>query len=511
LKTTLAVSTTSFALSWLLLAAPGPSRADDLFLANYGNGSRDAAMIAFMNRAREMPGTPQSVQPLGTRNPSVSWIQYYDIWTCWNWASGGNNLPEIYSTKYGPRITAWRPGWQEMDLVLSDCCATQGAAYDFSMVDKLVASNRAWASPYGSAWEARLNTPFGSTNLFHYWTNNFTIYTNYDQYLPRWIARLSTGQQVTVYSQILSNFIVHESGRLNALSIFPEYDPFTGPGRLNIEVTLLSNLYPVARSNGVKLIGFEFNEPFDVYMTGTWSVVTNYCDYSGFHLYMHYALPPDGMCDGDNYLRYDQVFDNIASLGKPITVDEFGLFNSSVVATNQILADRTAKLILMLRKDNAILINPSFYYVDAAIPIASLNGYPESGGYSNGVLTAAARAIVNLETLIGNNACSTSSVQWPYYYYRFGTNAFAWLAEGSATTGMVLSGWSSPGPTYVRDLSTAPATTLGTSPIVLSGYGTIRLVPTNQPTPDAFSLTSPTSLSGAPRRVAPPLPHGSSP
>jgi hypothetical protein len=188
-------------------------------------------------------------------------------------------------------------------------------------------------------------------------------------------------------------------------------------------------------------------------------------------MYDQIGGPVDAPSDG-----YDQIFDLWASMGKPLIVDEFALFNSGNTATNLLMGDRTAKLILMLRKDNAVCIAPYFFWedTDSGTPWPYNPFFYFGGGYSNGVLTEAASAVFNLESLIGNSLCSTSSVQWPYYYYTFGTNTFVWLAEWSATTGMVLSGWSS-SPFYVRDGTPAPTNTLGSSPIILSGNGSIIL------------------------------------
>ena len=401
--------------------------------------------------------------------------------------SSNNQRPDTNTAR---RITAWKPGWQQRNLFIGECCATQGI-YDFSKFDADIASNKIWMAPYETRVKVCMDWGYYVTLQ---WSNRVAVLTTntgpYDV-RPRWFWNLAPkpqdvsggagrgsdiwDAQVSAASQIISNFIVHEGpGKIAALGIASE--PDLGTNYSLPEAAIASSVVNVARANGVMLCEGELGHPiYNVYSTWAGS---NYYDAIAFHEDEWAYLPLDYGAAADNYdpvLRYDQMFDAIGALGKPMLMDLMEFFHSCDASIDSLYADRFVKAILMMRKSGVIGIFPMNYYFGVACAPGQQIGAGQ-GAYidPNNVPTPVGQAILNTESLIGNNNCSTSSVQYPYYYYRFGTNVFVWMAEHSTLTAMVLSGWSS-SPTYVRDGTSAPTTTLGTSPIVLSGRGTITL------------------------------------
>jgi hypothetical protein len=356
-------------------------------------------------------------------------------------------------TQYVARAATLRPQWSALFITWSDIEATQNV-FDFSVPDAVLATNRL-LTPYGSQREARLSHYRGSPQV------------------PRWFAGLTTNQQMAALAVACSNVCAHYHGQISLLVMDGE-PPFTAPDLL-YHTMILSSCVSVARAAGVGLIGAELSSPGwlplvnDLVPDG----ILNDCDWIGFHEYRIGVVPPD--VNEPTYLpvypmRADQIFDGIAAYGKPMIVDEFELLDSANAVTNALYADRTVKTMLMMRKSGVQVIDPYVWCVDNT----PNNGCYCYGAYSNGVLTAVGQAILNLENLIGTNACAAASISWPFYEYRFGTNTFLWMAEGSSPTGMILSGWSSP-PTRVRDGTAAPTKRLFSVPIVLSGAGTITL------------------------------------
>ena len=362
-------------------------------------------------------------------------------------------------TQYVARAAVLQPQWSELFITWSDIEATQNV-FDFSVPDAVLATNRL-LTPYGSQREAR---------LLHYWGSS---------QVPGWFAGLTTNQQMAALAVACSNVCDHYQGQIRLLAMDNE-PPLTAPD-LHYHTMILSSCVSVAHAAGVGLIGAELSSPGWLPLVNNLvpDGLLNDCDWIGFHEYRIGVVPPD--VDEPSYLpvcsmRADQIFDGIAALGKPMIVDEFGLLDSANAVTNALYADRTVKTILMMRKSGVQVIDPYIWCTDNT----PNNGCYCYGAYSNGVPTAAAQAILNLENLIGTNACAAASISWPFYEYRFGTNTFLWMAEGSSPTGMILSGWSSP-PTRVRDGAAAPTNVLYSIPIVLSGEGTIILTNAGPP------------------------------
>ena len=404
-----------------------------------------------------------------------------------SWMMAGNPGRYPGSNVVG-RITAWKPAWIQHNLFIGECCATQGV-YDFSTFDADIASNKIWMAPYETKVKVCVDWGYYVTGN---WRNNvFVTATNTGTYdvRPQWFWNLAptpqdtTGgagpgsdiydAQVKSASLIISNFIVHEGpDKIAALGI--AWEPDLGTNYSIPEAMIASSVVNVARANQVMLCEGELGHP--IYSTyATWAGSNDY-DAIAFHEDEWAYLPLDyGDAAGNPGLRYDQMFDAIGALGKPMLVDLMEFFYSCDSSVNSLYADRFVKAILMMRKSGVICIYPMNYHFGVTCAPGQQIGAGE-GAYieSKNVPTPVGQAMLSTESLIGNNNCSTSSVQYPYYYYRFGTNVFVWIAEHHATTGMVLSGWSS-SPTYARDGTAAPTTTLGNSPIVLSGSGTITL------------------------------------
>jgi hypothetical protein len=362
-------------------------------------------------------------------------------------------------TQYVARVAALQPQWSELFIIWSDIEATQNV-FDFSVPDALLATNRL-LTPYGSQREARLLHSWGSPQV------------------PRWFVGLTTNQQMAALAVACSNVCAHYHGQISLLAM--DNEPLFFAPDLLYHTMILSACVSVARAAGVGLIGAELSSPGWLPLVNNLvpDGILNDCDWIGFHEYRIGLVPPD--VDEPTYLpaysmRADQIFDGIAALGKPIIVDEFTLLDSANSRTSALYADRTVKTMLMMRKSGVQVINPNIWWRDNT----PNNGCYCYGAYSNGVLTAAARAILNLENLIGTNTCAAASISWPFYEYRFGTNTFLWMAEGSSPAGMILSGWSSP-PTRVRDGAAAPTNVLFSIPIVLSGTGTITLTNVGPP------------------------------
>jgi hypothetical protein len=407
------------------------------------------------------------------------------------WMGNGHQRPD---TNAASRIIAWKPVWQMHNLFIGDCCATQGV-YDFSKFDAGIASNKTWMAPYETKVKVCMDWGYYVTCG---WSNSVAILTTntgpYDV-RPQWFWNLAPkpqdlsggagpgsdiwDPQVTAASQIISNFIVHEGpGKIAALGI--AWEPDLGTNYSLPEAAIASSVVNVARANGIMMAEGELGHPiYSVY--SSWAGSNDY-DVIAFHE-AEWANPPSsgggsGALDYgyavNNLMRYDQLFDAIGALGKPMLMDLMEFPHSCDSSIDSLYADRFVKAILMMRKSGVIGIFP-MNYNDGVVCAPGMQLGAGQGAYdSNNVLTPVGRAILNVESLIGNNNCSTSSVQYPYYYYQFGTNVFVWIAEHHAPTGMILSGWSSR-PTYVRDGTAAPTTTLGNSPIVLSGRGTITL------------------------------------
>jgi hypothetical protein len=402
----------------------------------------------------------------------------------WMIAGSGPTPPDVTE---GSRITAWKPGWQMRNLFIGECCATQGV-YDFSKFDAEIASNKIWMAPYES--KVKVCMEWGSYVTLR-WNNGVAVLTTNTGYevRPQWFWNLApipqdmshgpgpgsdiADAQVSAASQIIKHFIIHEGpGKITALGIAWEPDVTTNYSLP--EAAVASSVADVARANGVMIVEGELGHPI-YHSYATWAGSNSY-DAIAFHADEWAGFPLDyGDAPENPGLRYDQMFDAIGALGKPMLMDLLEIFYACDPNTNAILADRFVKGILMMRKSGVIGIFPMNYQFGIICAPGFQIGAGQ-GAYldSDNVPTPVGQAILNTESLIGNNTCSTSSVQYPYYYYRFGTNVFVWIAENYATTGMVLSGWSSD-PTYARDGTVAPTNTLGNSPIVLSGDGTITL------------------------------------
>jgi hypothetical protein len=398
--------------------------------------------------------------------------------------SSNNQRPDTSTVR---RITTWKPGWQMRNLFIGDCCAAQGV-YDFSKFDADIASNKIWMAPYETKVKVCMDWGYYVTLQ---WSNSVAILTTNtgpDDVRPQWFWNLAPqpqdvsggagpgsdiwDAQVSAASQIISNFIVHEGpGKIAALGI--AWEPDLGTNYSLPEASIASSVVNVARANGIMMAEGELGHPiYNVY--SSWAGSNDY-DVIAFHEDEWADLPLDyGDAAGNTGLRYDQMFDAIGALGKPMLMDLMEFFYSCDTSANSLYADRFVKAILMMRKSGVTGIFPMNYNDDVVCAPGMQIGAGQGAYDSNNVPTPVGQAILNVESLIGNNNCSTSSVQYPYYYYRFGTNVFVWIAENYATPGMILSGWSSR-PTYVRDGTAAPTTTLGSSPIVLSGRGRITL------------------------------------
>lgn len=357
-------------------------------------------------------------------------------------------------TQYVARAATLRPQWSELFITWSDIEAMQNV-FDFSVPDAVLATNKL-LMPSVNHREARLGH-----------------YANQPPQTPAWFDGLTTNQQMAAFEVACSNICAHYHGQISLLMMDGE-PPFNTPDLL-YHTMILSSCVRVAHSEGVSLVGAELSSPGWLPLVSNLvpNGILNYCDWIGFHEYRIGVVPPD--VNEPSYLptyqmRADQIFDGIAALGKPIIVDEFEMLDSANATTNRLYADRTVKTMLMMRKSGVQVIDPYMWCCDNT----PNNGCYCYGAYSNGVLTSVARAILNLESLIGTNPCAAATISWPFYEYRFGTNTFLWMAEGSSPTGMILSGWSSP-PTRVRDGAAAPTNVLFSTPIVLSGTGTITL------------------------------------
>jgi hypothetical protein len=384
------------------------------------------------------------------------------------------------------RIIAWHPGWQTRNLFIGECCATQGV-YDFTAFDADIASNKLWLAPY--ATKVKVCMEWGSRVTLRWNGNSPTLATNTGyQVRPQWFYDLAPNPQdlsggagpgsdlydaqVPAASEIIRQFISHEGTNINALGI--AWEPDWGTNYSIAEAAIASSVVSVARANGVLLCEGELGMPiYGVY--STWPGSNSY-DAIAFHEAEWSVRSLDyGDAENNPGLRYDQLFDAIGALGKPMFLDLMETFHSCNPTVNPAYADRFVKAILMMRKAGVIAIAPVNYRYGVVCAPGQTIGAGQ-GCYidSNNIPTPVGQAILNMERLIGNNLCATSAVQYPFYSYTYGSNTFVWIAEGHASTGMVLSGWSSP-PSYARDGSFAPTNTLSHSPIVLTGNGRITL------------------------------------
>ena len=390
------------------------------------------------------------------------------------------------------RVSLWQPVWMHFGIPIRICCPSPGTC-DWSYVDAVIASNRIWQAPYETKVKAYMD--WGSYVTLNY-RNGIAIYSTNTTYdiMPLWfynLARrpqdLSGGAmagaelfdaQVPAASRIVSNLLVHEAGRISVLGL--TWEPDWGTNYAIPLAMVASSVVNVARSTGVSLAMGEFGQP-------VYGVFTSYCGYyNGSNWYDaivwhddHWiSWPPDRRAGPNSppNLRYDQLFDRLASLGKMMMQDYMEFFYCCDPTEDALYADRIVKGILMMRKSGVAVIAPNAYpYASTCAPdnVLSNNFGGAYTGYVDNAMTASGVAISNLLSLIGNSACSASSVHYPYYCYQFGSNTFAWIAEGYPSEAMTLSGWAS-GPTYVRDATAAPTNALGNSPIVLSGTGEIN-------------------------------------
>ena len=447
----------------------GNAKGTSLSLTTQGTGMNLVTL-----KGKVLGQKPTLLADLGISDSGISWMM----------TGTGSEPPDI---TLASRITAWKSGWQMRNLFIGDCCATKGV-YDFSKFDADIASNKIWMAPYETKVKVCMEWGSYVTLTRNNGVAVLTTNTGY-QVRPQWFWNLAPNPQdlsdgpaqgsdigdaqVSAASQIIKHFIAHEGpGKIAALGI--AWEPDLGTNYSLPEAAIASSVANVARANGLMIAEGELGHP--IYNTyATWAGSNDY-DAIAFHADEWAGSPLDyGDAPGNPGLRYDQMFDAIGALGKPMFMDLLQLFYACDPHTNAILADRFVKGILMMRKSGVIAVFPMNYQFGITCTPGFQIGAGQ-GAYidSNNVPTPVGQAMLNTESLIGNNNCSTSSVQYPYYYYRFGTNVFVWIAENYATTGMVLSGWSS-SPTYARDGTPAPTNTLGNSPVVLSGNGTINL------------------------------------
>ena len=452
----------------------GDAKGTSLSLTTQGMGMNLVTL-----KGKVLGQKPTSLGDLGISDSGISWMM------AGSYPSSNRQRPD---TETVGRITTWSPGWQMRNLFIGDCCATQGV-YDFSKFDQDIASNKIWMAPHETKVKVCMDWGYYVTLRYSNSVAILTTNTGPWDVRPQWFWNLAPypqdfsstpgpgsdiwDAQVSAASEIIKNFIVHEGpGKIAALGI--AWEPDLGTNYSLPEAMIVSSVVKVARANGVMLCEGELGHPvYNVY--SSWAGSNDY-DAIAFHEDEWAYLPLDYGDAADNTgLRYDQMFDAIGALGKPMLMDLMEFFHSCDASTDSLYADRFVKAILMMRKSGVICISPMNYYVGVTCAPGQQIGAGQ-GAYmdTNNVPTPVGQAILNTQSLIGNNNCSASSVQYPYYYYRFGTNVFVWIAERSSQTGMVLSGWSS-SPTYVRDGTAAPTDTLGNSPIVLSGNGTITL------------------------------------
>jgi hypothetical protein len=453
----------------LKLIGTGDAKGTSLSLTTQGTG-----MTLVTLKGKVLGQKPTSLAGLVISDSGVSWMMTYS----------SSGPPDSTSAS---RTIAWKPAWQIRNLFIGECCATQGV-YDFSKFDADIASSKIWMAPYGTKVKVCMDWGYYVTLR---WSNSVAILTTNTTYdvRPQWFWNLApqpqdlsygpgpgsdiVDAQVSAASEIIRHFIAHEGpGKIAALGI--AWEPELTTNYSLPEAAIASSVVSVARANGVLLCEGELGHPL-VSVYSTWPGSNNY-DAISFHQAEWSVLSLDyGSADGNPGLRYDQVFDTMGALGKPMFMDLMDIFYSCNASVNPVYADRFVKAILMMRKSGVIGIYPvNFQFGVACVPNQLIGGGQGAYMDSTDVPTPVGQALLNMESLIGNYSCSSSSVQYPYYKYTFGTNTFIWIATGHATTGMVLSGWSS-SPTYARDGTAAPTTTLGTSPIVLSGTGTITL------------------------------------
>jgi hypothetical protein len=402
------------------------------------------------------------------------------------------NAGELIATQNLSRIQGWKPGQLLVFTQLGECCATQNV-YDWSHVDATIASNLVWYAPYGQTVKVNLQFGWYTTQTGSTITTN-TSSTGLNSTLrPAWfyslapnIQNLSDGEavgsdlydeQVSALSVVLSNLVAHELSIGNPVRFLSwGWEPDLGTNYAIPYNMVASGTVAYARSKNIELVMGEFGQC--IYGVTTqwlgWANGSNWYDAVAFHEGEWNQYPPDGPNAGPNETgtRADQLYDlTYTVLGsKTFLMDlaEIATYcNATTDATN---ADSYVKAVLMLRKDGADIL-PYGWNANVSCP-----GPVYEGGYTNGSLSIVGQALYNVTSLVGNSLCTSSNVTYPFYFYEFGNHTIAWMAGGSGTTNMTLTGYSG-SPQYVSNFNPAPSNTLWQSPIVLSGAGTLTVHP----------------------------------